>query len=63
MKNSTCLHHFFQNSKQKHQIKFHSPICIRVECGSDNPDYLGHFFDGSGGSHPQAKLSGCDPDF
>ena len=25
--------------------------------------HLGHFFDGSSGSHPQTKLSGCDPDF
>ena len=34
----------------------------RVESGSDDPDnlsHLGHFF---GGSHPQSKLSGCDPD-
>ena len=39
---------------------------IRVESGSDDPnnvDHLGHFFDGSSGSHPQTKLSGCDPDF
>ena len=39
---------------------------IRVESGSDDPDYLGHlghFFGGSSGSHPQTKLSGCDPDF
>ena len=39
---------------------------IRVESGSDDPDYLGHlghFFDGSGGSYSQTKLSGCDPDF
>ena len=38
----------------------------RVESGLDDPDnpgYLGHFFDGPGGSHPQTKLSGCDPDF
>ena len=31
--------------------------------GSDDPDnlgQLGHFFDGSSGSHPQTKLSGCD---
>ena len=47
-------------------------ICVyrreqtRVESGSDDPDnvgHLGHFFDGSSGSHPQTKLSGCDPDF
>ena len=38
-------------------------IGIRVESGSDDPDYLGHFFGGSSGSHPQTKLSGCDPDF
>ena len=37
--------------------------CIGVESGSDDPDYLGHFFGGSGGSHPQTNLSGCDPDF
>ena len=40
-------------------------LCIRVESGSDDPDnlgHLGHFFGGSSGSHPQAKLSGCDPD-
>ena len=38
---------------------------IRVESGSDDPDnvgHLGHFFEGSSGSHPQTKLSGCDPD-
>ena len=43
---------------------FNTPI--RVESGSDDPDYLGHlghFFGGSSGSHPQTKLSGCDPDF
>ena len=37
---------------------------IRVESGLDDPDnpgHLGHFFDGSSGSHPQTKLSGCDP--
>ena len=38
-------------------------IETRVESGSDDPDYLGHFFGGSSGSHPQTKLSGCDPDF
>ena len=41
-------------------------VLIRVESGSDDPDnvgHLGHFFDGSSGSHPQTKLSGCDPDF
>ena len=40
-------------------------ICTRVESGSDDPDnvgHLGHFFEGSSGSHPQTKLSGCDPD-
>ena len=38
----------------------------RVESGSDDPNnvgHLGHFFDGSSRSHPQTKLSGCDPDF
>ena len=43
-----------------------SRACIRVESGSDDPDYLGHlghFFGGSSGSHLQVKLSGCDPDF
>ena len=34
----------------------------RVESGSDDPNNLGHFFGGSSGSHPQTKLSGCDPD-
>ena len=41
-------------------------IALRVESGSDDPDnvgHLGHFFDGSSGSHPRTKLSGCDPDF
>ena len=41
-------------------------IATRVESGSDDPDYLGHlghFFGGSIGSHPQTKISGCDPDF
>ena len=33
----------------------------RVESGSD-PDNLGHFFDGSGGSYPQIKVSDCDLD-
>ena len=40
-------------------------VTVRVESGSDDPDnlgYLGHFFGGSSGSHPQTKLSGCDPD-
>ena len=38
---------------------------IRVESGSDDLDNLGHLgymFGGSSGSHPQTKLSGCDPD-
>ena len=37
----------------------------RVESGSDDPDnlgHLGHIFGESSGSHPQTKLSGCDPD-
>ena len=34
----------------------------RVESGLDDPDNLGHFVGGSSGSHPQTKLSGCDPD-
>ena len=41
-------------------------VDIRVESGSDDPDnvgHLGHLFDGSSGSHPHIKLSGCDPDF
>ena len=37
-------------------------LTSRVESGSDDPDNLGHFFGGSSGSHPQIKLSGCDPD-
>ena len=44
---------------------FSSLVC-RVESGSDDPNYLGHlghFFDGSSGSHPQIKLSECDQDF
>ena len=35
-----------------------------VKSGLDDPDNLGHlgdFFGGSSGSHPQTKLSGCDP--
>ena len=39
--------------------------CTRVESESDDPGnlgHLGHFFGGSGGSHSQSKLSGCDPD-
>ena len=46
-----------------HSLKF---VLVRVESGSDDPDYLGHsdhFFGGSSGSHPQTNLSGCDPDF
>ena len=41
-------------------------VYVRVESGSDDPDnvgHLGHFFEGSSGSHPQTNLSGCDPDF
>ena len=45
---------------------FKVPLAInRVESASDDPDnlgHLGHFFGGSSGSHPQTKLSGCDPD-
>ena len=37
-------------------------IHFRVESGLDDPDNLGHFFGGSGGSHPQTTLSGCDLD-
>ena len=40
-------------------------MVFRVESGSDDPDnmgHLGHLFGGSSGSHPQTKLSGCDPD-
>ena len=33
---------------------------ITVESGLDDP--VGHFFGGSSGSHPQTKLSECDPD-
>ena len=40
-----------------------SAIHIKVESGSDDPDNVGHFFDGSSRSHLQTKLSGCDPDF
>ena len=43
--------------------KLYNPI--RVESGSndlDNLGHLGHLFGGSSGSHPQTKLSGCDPD-
>ena len=38
---------------------------LRVESRLDDPDnvgHLGHLFGGSSGSHPQTKLSGCDPD-
>ena len=41
-------------------------MVTRVKSGSDDLDnvgHLGHLFDGSSGSHPQTKLSGCDPDF
>ena len=40
-------------------------INSRVESGLDDPDNLGHldhFFGRLSGSHPQTKLSGCDPD-
>ena len=40
-------------------------VSIRVESGLDDPDnlgHLGHFFGGSGRSHSQTKLSGCDLD-
>ena len=36
-----------------------------ITSGSNNPGnvgHLGHFFGGSGRSHPQTKLSECDPD-
>ena len=35
---------------------------LKLESGLDDPDNLGHFFGGSSRSHPQTKLSGCDPD-
>ena len=38
-------------------------VMIRVESGSDDLGYLGHFFGESSGSHPHTKLSGCDLDF
>ena len=44
-------------------VKRHGSIVTRLERGSDDPDDVGHlgdFFDGSSGSHPQIKLSGCD---
>ena len=47
-------------------LSFTKHVYSRVESGSDDPDnvgHLGHFFDGSSGSHPQTKLSGYDPDF
>ena len=54
----------------EHLCKFHfrklRALEARVESGSNDPDYLGHLghlFGGSSGSHPQTKLSGCDPDF
>ena len=52
---STCL--------MKSSVKCMHGWLIRVESGLDDPDNVGHFFDGSSGSHPQTKLSGCDPDF
>ena len=39
--------------------------CVRVESELDdlhNLGHLGYLFGGSSGSHPQTKLSGCDPD-
>ena len=41
-------------------------VQFRVGSGSDdpgNPGHIGRPFDRSSGSHPQNKLSGCDPDF
>ena len=41
-------------------------LLVRVESGSDDPDnvgHLGHFFDGSSGSHPQTELSGRGIEF
>ena len=42
-------------------------LCLscRVESGLDDPNnlgHLGHFYRGLSRSHPQTKLSGCDPD-
>ena len=56
--NAMILYHF--------SIYFLQTLETRVESGSDDLDYLGHFghfFGGSSRSHPQTKLSGCDPDF
>ena len=63
--NLCILYEHFFSSCHSHKLII-SGIAIRVESGSDDPDYLGHlghFFGGSSGSHPQTKLSGCDPDF
>ena len=38
-------------------------VNVLLESGSDDPGNVGHFFDGSSGSHPQTKCSGCDSDF
>ena len=37
-------------------------VAARVKSGSDDPDNLGHLGHFIGGSHPQTKLSECDPD-
>ena len=37
-------------------------IVMKIAAGSDDLHNLGHFFVGSSGSHPQTRLSGCDPD-
>ena len=61
---SSCSHVNFQFNRSITLV--HIILYRRVESGSDDPDnvgHLGHFFDGSSGSHPQTKLSGCDPVF
>ena len=50
---------------RQYTLSYCTVVSSRVESGSDNLDNLGHldhFFGGSSGSHPQTKLSGCDPD-
>ena len=49
----------------RQSYRVHITPRVRVESGSDDPDnvgHLGHFFEGSSGSHLQTKSSGCDLD-
>ena len=60
----TLRYTLFKQKAAKKVGQLQGMFTFRVESGSDDPDNinLGHLFGGSSGSHPQTKLSGCDPD-